>query len=205
MGTREKIVSTKVFKAALIFSSLLFFSFWFRQELWSAFWLLYGFIFLGIVVAFAVTMVWSLVFWIRKGKEYKAAFTPLMVTVLSLGIIVSLPITEIKNKLWFSSNKTRMEEAVKLILKDNPKRTKYPSTVKLPKKYELLSAGGGEVIIANTHNSRAVLFYTFRGVPDGISGFLNIVEDGEFEDFKNQFNILKYKELGNNWYFVSGE
>jgi hypothetical protein len=205
MDTKEKITGTRIFKLALISSILLFISLFYFQKLWSELWLIYGFIQIGIIIFFIVTVVWGLIFWIRKNGEYKAAFVPLVIMITFLGLIIFLPLNKIRNALEFSANKKRLEKAVDLVLANNVKRTKYPTLYKLPRKYESLSAGDGEVLIVNKLTSRGVLFYTFRGVPDGKSGFFKLKGDGKMEDFKADLNVIELKDLGDNWYFITSE
>jgi hypothetical protein len=75
----------------------------------------------------------------------------------------------------------------------------------LPEKFQFLSVGGGEVIMINNSISKGVFFYTFRGTPDGMSGFLNIKGDGKIDQFKSDLNIITIKDLGDNWYLITGE
>ena len=171
METKEKITGTGIFKLALIGSLLLFLSLFYGQKLWSELWLIYGFIQIGIIIFFIVTVVRGLIFWIRKNREYRSAFVPLFIMITFLGLIIILPLNKIRNRLEFSANKKRLEKSVDLVLANNPEKTKYPTLYKMPRKYESLSAGGGEVTIVNKLTSRGVLFYIFRGVPDGMSGF----------------------------------
>lgn len=201
---RQKITGTRIFKFALISSILLFLSIWFGQSLWSELWIIYGIIWIGIVFFFIVTVFWGLIFWIRKKREYKFAFLPLLITITFLGLIIILPIKRIKNRLDFVTNKKQYEVASNLVLETNNKQSKYPTLYMLPDKFKFLSVGGGEVMVINNSISKGVLFYTFRGTPDGMSGFLNIKGDGKIDHFKSDLNIITTKDLGDNWYFITG-
>jgi hypothetical protein len=206
MEKKKKITRARIFKLSIISSILLFLSLFYGQILWSELWLIYGFIQVGIIALFFLTVVWGLIFWMRNNEEYQAGFVPLLITLTFLCLVIFLPLNKIRNRLEFTTNKRQFEKAVNLVLATN-KKTEYPTLYKLPKNYQFLSAGGGEVIIINKVTSKGVLFYTFRGTPDGISGFFKIKGDGRIDDFKNDLSgdITELRDLGDNWYFISGE
>jgi hypothetical protein len=207
METKGKIIATRIFKLALISSVLLFFSVFYWQKLWSELWLIYGFIQIGIIIFFLLTTIRGLIFWIKKDREYRAAFVPFVITATFFCLIIVFPLNKIRNRLEFATNKTRFETAADVVLSSNVKKMRYPTLYKLPKNYQDLSAGGGEVLLFNNLNSRGVLFYTFRGVPGGMSGFFKIEGGGRIEDFKSDlaYGSDGLRNLGDNWYFISGE
>jgi len=204
MATR-RIASSTIFKLAITSSLILFLSSLYADKLWSSLWLIYGFIQIGLIILFAVVLVFALGFGMTKRKEYENAFVPLIIMVVFLGVILILPLNRIRNGIEFSANKELLEKAVAIVLSKYSKQTEYPTFAKLPSAFQSLSAGGGEVMVVNKLTSKGVLFFTFRGVPDGMRGFLKIKGDAAIDDLKEDLNITEAKDLGENWYYVSGD
>ncbi len=202
---KRRITSTIIFKLALACSALLFLSSFYADKLWSELWLVYGFIQIGLIVLFTVVVVFAIGFWITKRKEYENAFVPPTILVVIFGLILILPLNSIRNRLEFSADKELLEKAVELVLSKSANNTEYPTVEKLPARFQSLSVGGGEVVVVNRLTSRGVLFFTFRGAPNGMRGFLKIKGNGSINDFKSDLNITEQKDLGENWYYVSGD
>ena len=81
--------------------------------------------------------------------------------------------------LDFKMHKTDREEVVSMVkggkLKYNVPDS--PSLIQLPKPYDHLSKGGGEVIAVKTGDSFTILFFTYRGMLDNFSGFVYTPND----------------------------
>lgn len=204
MSTKEGIIGTGIFKIALSASVLLLLSSIYADQLWSELWLVFGIIQIGIILFFAVTLVWSLGFWITKRKEKKKAYVPIVMMAILLGLVLILPLSEIRNKLKFTANKILLEKVADQVLSVNAKITEYPTVYKLDPAHQFLSVTG-EVIVINRLSTKGVLFYSFRGAPDGMRGFLKIEGSANVDDFKSDLNITSINDLGDNWYYVSGD
>jgi hypothetical protein len=177
------------------------------QKLASELWVMTLIIDLPIILFFSVSIIVSLIFWIRNNSKYDFPFLPLTINILFLGLIIIFPLNKIRNRIEFATQKKQFEKAVYFVLSKQIEQTIYPETFKLPKNYKKLSVGGGEVIVIKKNTQKGVFFYTFRGVPDGRIGFLKIIGNDNVNDFtKELFNeVDEINAIGNNWYFVSGE
>ncbi|WP_246277414.1 hypothetical protein [Neobacillus endophyticus] len=84
-----------------------------------------------------------------------------------------------------------------------PNVTDNSSLIHLPKKYDHLSAGGGDIVVEKTSNGYNILFFTFRGVLDGFSGFVYATTDQK--PLKNAFDgdIKEINRMAKNWFFIS--
>lgn len=202
MSTKEGIIGTSIFKIALSASVLLLLSSIYADQLWSELWLVFGVIQIGIILFFAVTLVWALGFWITKRKKKKKAYVPIVMMAILLGLVLILPLDEMRNKLKFTANKILLEKVADQVLSENAKITEYPTVYKLDPAYQFLSVTG-DVIVINKQSTKGVLFYTFRGVPDGMRGFLKIKSNAKVDDFKDELYINAISDLGDNWYYIS--
>ena len=166
--------------------------------------MIYGLIEIGIIVLFSVVLIRSLIFWIRRRHLYSYIFIPFCINMLFLVLVILLPLNWIKDRLEFSLYYNRYEVASDLAIKAKPDSASY--LYMLPSGYQSLSVGGGEVLVTNKEKANAVLFFTFRGVPDGMSGFVK-TRNSKKNNYliREIFNELyQIKDLGNNWYYVSG-
>lgn len=206
MDNRNKIAKTLVYKLSLISSICLFFSTALAYRLWSGLWILYGFIELALILICGGTVLWGIIFWIKKYKEYRLAFLPCIISSVFIALIIILPLNDIRTKLEFSTFKNQYENAVDFVLSSNTDPSNDHINYKLPWKYKFLSTGGGEVIVINKAADKGVFFYTFRGAPDGMSGFFKIKGDGKIENMKADLcsRITELKYLGDNWYYIAG-
>jgi len=206
MQNKRDITNTTILYLSILSSILLFLTIMYGQKLASELWVMTLIIDLPIILFFSVSIIVSLIFWIRNNSKYDFPFLPLTINILFLGLII-LPLNKIRNRIEFATQKKQFEKAVDFVLSKQIEQTVYPETFKLPKNYKKLSVGGGEVIIIKKNTQKGVFFYTFRGVPDGRIGFLKIIGNDNVNDFtKELFNeVDEINAIGNNWYFVSGE
>jgi len=206
MQNKRDITNTTILYLSILSSILLFLTIMYGQKLASELWVMTLIIDLPIILFFSVSIIVSLIFWIRNNSKYDFPFLPLTINILFLGLII-LPLNKIRNRIEFATQKKQFEKAVDFVLSKQIEQTVYPETFKLPKNYKKLSVGGGEVIVIKKNTQKGVFFYTFRGVPDGRIGFLKIIGNDNVNDFtKELFNeVDEINAIGNNWYFVSGE
>jgi len=207
MQNKKDITNTIILYLSILSSILLFLTIMYGQKLASELWVMTLIIDLPIILFFSVSIIVSLIFWIRNNSKYDFPFLPLTINILFLGLIIILPLNKIRNRIEFATQKKQFEKAVDFVLSKQIEQTVYPETFKLPKNYKKLSVGGGEVIVIKKNTQKGVFFYTFRGVPDGRIGFLKIIGNDNVNDFtKELFNeVDEINAIGNNWYFVSGE
>jgi len=207
MQNKKDITNTTILYLSILSSILLFLTIMYGQKLASELWVMTFIIDLPIILFFSVSIIVSLIFWIRNNSKYDFPFLPLTINILFLGLIIILPLNKIRNRIEFATQKKQFEKAVDFVLSKQIEQTVYPETFKLPKNYKKLSVGGGEVIVIKKNTQKGVFFYTFRGVPDGRIGFLKIIGNDNVNDFtKELFNeVDEINAIGNNWYFVSGE
>lgn len=166
-----------------------------------------------IFTPFLMPFVWLLVFgfflgvfivsiiWLFKKKDWK----PFGVQTFTILLLFLIPFNQIIIDIDFKENKSERNEVISKI-KDGtfkPNVSYNSSLIHLPDEYEHLSKGGGDIVIEKQSESYSVLFFTFRGVLDGFSGFVYSPNDKKPQlglfggDFKE---IVKIDE---NWYFVS--
>lgn len=207
MQIKNDISSTAIFYLAILSSMLLFLSIWFAQKMVSEIWILYIFIFLPVILFFAVTSVAALIFWLRNRSKFDMPYLPLAINSLFLGLIIILPLNKIRNRIKFETHQSQYEKAVDFVLSKQTEQTTYPEIVKLPENYQYLSVGGGEVLVINKDNKKGVFFYSFRGTPEGQIGFLRIKGNDNINDFnKELFNeVDEVKKIDDNWYYISAE
>jgi len=133
-----------------------------------------------------------------KNKDWK----PFTIQILTILLWLFFPFTQVMLDLDFKMNKSERKEVVEMVengtLKPN---VSYDSSlILLPKKYEQLSKGGGEIVIEK--NGDLVLFFTYRGMLDNFSGFVYSPNDKKpnQSDFDGDFKQIE--KLDKNWYFV---
>ena len=194
-----------VFIFSLVASSLFLISVMFGQKYWSDLWLIYALIQIGLFLLFLTSVVWGIIYYGRKNKEQgNIAFLPVLINTIFLSLIIFLPLNKISNRAGFIIHKNMYNTAANEALTKEMGRDGIPKLYKLPKEYRSLSVGGGEVLVLGKGASKGVLFYTFRGTPEGKSGFLKINEKGEIGSLAIYLNA-EVEELGDNWYFVVGD
>jgi hypothetical protein len=200
----QSIAKSTTFILSVVSSLLLLLSVAYGQRLWSDLWVIYGFIQLGLICFFAVSLIISIVFWINKRRNFKLRYLPFCINVLFGSLTIILPLNWIRNRIEFTLYSDSFEAAYSITSKAN---ITSGSIYKLPPKYQSLSVGGGEVYFTKKDSITAVLFYTFRGTPDGQNGFVK-VSNGKINDIVDNIlggEVYDIKPLGNKWYYVSGE
>lgn len=136
-----------------------------------------------------------------KKKDWK----PFGVQVITLLLLFIIPFNQIVLDIDFKLNKSERDEVISKIQDRTfkPNVSHNSSLIHLPDEYVHLSKGGGDIVIEKQGENYSVLFFTFRGVLDGFSGFVYSTNDTEpqlhslGEEFKE---IIKIDE---NWFFVA--
>jgi hypothetical protein len=158
------------------------------------------------ILFFSVITSWAIVFWIKNQGYVKTPYLPLLINVVMSLIIVVLPLNWIRNKIEFTSNREQFENAVKIILNEPTNEPDRPQIRRLSEEYDFLSLDGVVLVVHKTA-SKGIFFYTFRGAPEGVAGFLKITGDGTPDDFKKYIGPknASVKDLDNNWYYITTE
>lgn len=193
----KEISQSRIYKLSILSSIMLFLSVFYSQKLFSQLWITFVLIQITIIIFFTIILISSILFWIKKNSSYKKKYLPFCISFLCLIAVIILPLTWIRNRTNFFINENNYENAVIGIKQMNIKNTQK---ITLPKKYQNLS--DGKVMVTNIQNQKAILFYTFRGIPDGFAGFLKIDDKQNIDSLYvgQQYYI---RDLGNNWYHIS--
>ena len=163
-------------------------------------------------------------------KEKFYSFLPFLINAISISIIVFFPLSSIwpenlippdksEDQLFitlgifkwkdlfyadYDQHRDEYNEVIHLIENGELKvPSENYSLIDLPKNFEYLSRGGGQIMIEKKDDRFQVFFYTFRGVLDNFSGYM-YKPDGKkptTDDFLGDWKqILKIDE---NWYYCA--
>ncbi|MGM0852416.1 MAG: hypothetical protein ACQEWI_07375 [Bacillota bacterium] len=156
-------------------------------------WLTAGGYFLVITI-FAVIAVF-------KNRNWK----PLLIQVLTVIFMIFFPFTKVTLEMDFKRNHDDRMSVVKKIKEGAlTQNVSYKdSIIHLPREYDDLSRGGGDILVEEKEEDMKVLFFTFRGILDSFSGFVysSSGEKPRTGDFGGDFNEIE--KLDEHWYFVS--
>ncbi len=133
-----------------------------------------------------------------KSKNWQ----PIAIQAMTIILLFNIPFTQIVLDLDFKMNKSVREKIVQMV-ENGTLKPDESSLIQLPDKYRYLSSGGGEIVVEKSGGSLSILFFTFRGVLDGFSGF--IYSAGGQKPSKKAFDgdFKEIDKLDKNWYFVS--
>ncbi|MCY9514694.1 hypothetical protein [Paenibacillus apiarius] len=81
--------------------------------------------------------------------------------------------------------------------------SEHDRIMQLPEDLRHLSRGGGEIVVVRNGESLQVLFFTIRGMLDNFSGLV-YVSEGKPDGERLGAKIVKQKELGKHWFWISG-
>jgi hypothetical protein len=156
-------------------------------------------------LAFACTLVASVVVAIRRRQSRGRAFLPLAVCTAALIAVLTVPFT----RVWLAANFYLKREAREQVVRDILAGTLRPNVRHNRSLVALgggahLSAGGNEVVVHDAASGKFVLFYTFRGILNSAAGFLWVPDGASSEQFAS-FNgpIAEAIPYAPHWYFVS--
>jgi hypothetical protein len=203
---REKIIKKNVFWFSVLSAILLFLSIALGQKIFAELWLIHEMIQLLVLLFFCVTLSWSLVFWLKKSDYVKVRYVPLVIHVIMVAIIVILPLNWLRNEIEFNNNRDQFEKAALFVMEKEVEETGHPEIFELPEQYKYLSLDG-VVFVIHKQNKKGVFFFTFRGAPDGVSGFLKLQSGADLKEFSKAITAehLTSKDLEDNWYYLSAE
>ncbi len=157
-------------------------------------------IWLGVYASFIIMTGWALVH-LFKYKYWQ----PFIIQLITILIWFFFPFDQVNLDMNFKIHQDKREEiAVKIesgILKPN---VSYNSSlIHLPKEYNQLSKGGGDIVLETKGKKKSILFFTYRGMLDNFSGFVYAPNDQRplKSDFDGDFKQIE--KLHKNWYYVS--
>jgi hypothetical protein len=149
--------------------------------------------FLEVAVAgfFVIALIWSIVHSIRSWRHgIRTALLPVFVCLLTASAAIFVPFNALMTNLDFRVHYAARMKAVTDVLEG-----KYDSHIEnsggrgdwiaLPASLSYLSSGGGEIVRFHHEDRTLILFFSFRGVLDGFSGFVYSTDnmpptDGDF-------------------------
>lgn len=159
-------------------------------------------VWLVVYVFFIIVTVCTLIN-LFKNKKWQ----PLAIQLITIALWIYFPFNQVNLDLNFKMHQNKREEiAAKIenrIIKPNVPDS--PSLIQLPKEYKGLSKGGGEVVLETKGKAKSILFFTYRGMPDGFSGFVyNSSNDRPLKsDFDGDIKVIE--RVHKNWYYVSSD
>jgi len=135
-----------------------------------------------------------------KNKDWK----PIIIQVITVLLIFFIPFNQIVLDIEFKMNKSEREEVAKMVENGTlkPNVLHNSSLIHLPKKYEHLSCGGGEIVVEKSGNGYNILFFTYRGILDNFSGFVYTVNNQKPSKKAFDGDFKEIDKMDKNWYFV---
>lgn len=156
------------------------------------------FVWVFVFIIFVTTLIITLVVYIKS-----KSWTPLLIQMIALLLFFFVPFTKIIIKLDYTFHKNERQEIINLIKTQTivPNVSYNDSMIHLPREYQHLSKGGGDIMIENL--GQEVFFFTFRGILDNFSGFIysSFDQKPQEDDFGGDYKEIK--RMGKNWYWVS--
>jgi hypothetical protein len=135
-----------------------------------------------------------------KNKNWK----PIIIQIITILLLFFIPFNQIILDTDFKINKSEREEVVKMIKNGElkPNVSYNLSIIKLPKRYQHLSNGGGEIIVEKSGDNYNILFFTYRGVLDNFSGFVYTSSDHKPAKTVFGSDAKEIEKINKNWYFL---
>ncbi|MFP7486487.1 hypothetical protein SFC65_20175 [Priestia filamentosa] len=156
-------------------------------------------VFLLVYSFFICTAILSLIL-LFKNKDWK----PIVVQAITALLLFFVPFNQIILNMDFKWNHSKREQVVKMVedgtLKPNVSHNS--SLIHLPKEYQSLSSGGGDIAIEHSGDGYNILFFTFRGILGGFSGFVYSTDGQPPSDGWFGGDIKEVHKMDNHWYIV---
>ncbi|MDG5471443.1 hypothetical protein P6709_06765 [Jeotgalibacillus sp. ET6] len=155
-------------------------------------------VYLAVYGFFLVVLIMALIDLIRR-RNWKA----IGVQAAAIVLLFIVPFNQIVLDMDFNMNKSERLEVVAQVedgsLQSNVVHNS--SLIRLPKEYSSLSNGGGEIVVEKHENDYSVLFFTFRGILDGFSGFVYSNEKPGNNAFGGDIKVIE--KMDEDWYFIT--
>jgi hypothetical protein len=154
-----------------------------------------------VVFGFFIVVTLRAVFHLFKYKNW----LPVAIQAVTILFLIFFPFTKVMLDLDFKMHKTAREKVVSMVEsgKLKPNVPDSPSLIQLPKRYDQLSKGGGEVIAVRTGDHFTILFFTYRGMLDNFSGFVYSPNGQKSIEKDLEEDFIEIEKLAEHWYFVS--
>ncbi|MFB5284649.1 hypothetical protein [Peribacillus sp. Hz7] len=135
----------------------------------------------------------------------RKAWKPFVIQAIVIMLWIFFPFTQVVLDIDFKMNKSEREKVVSKVENGTfkPNVSHDSSLIHLPKEFDQLSKGGGEIVVEKKGDRSSILFFTFRGMLEGFSGFVYSPTDQQpsRNDFDGDFKEIK--KLEGNWYWVA--
>lgn len=161
---------------------------------------------------FLMPVVWLLVygfflavFIVSTIRLLKKNWKPFGVQIITILLLFLIPFNQIVLDIDFKVNTKERDEVISKI-QDGTLKPNVPhnsSLIHLPDNYDHLSKGGGDIVIEKQGEKYSVLFFTFRGVLDGFSGFVYSPNDQEPQLRSFGGNLKEIVKIEDYWYFIA--
>jgi hypothetical protein len=163
---------------------------------------------MGIGIFFLVSLVWSVVQFIRIRKQNPSiAVPPIGVNVLTAIIVTFVPFSLLTTQLNFRAHYRDRMAVVSNVLDGEYGNLVQSSGrgdfIALPSKLSYLSSGGGEIVRLRRQNGTLVFFYDYRGILDSFSGFVYSTDDSAPKDGDFGGRFAEIERLRENWFWAT--
>ncbi|MCE5170474.1 hypothetical protein LQV63_14255 [Paenibacillus profundus] len=174
--------------------------------------------FLGTVIFFAlfalvfiVSVIWAIIDIIvalvkRRPLRYWALILiPIVAQLGAVYIALELPLHQTRAALDEWMYREQRQQAIERLTQSDwsTAGSDRGTLLQLPDDLRHLSRGGGEILVVRNGESLQVLFFTMRGLLDNFSGLV-YVSEGEPDVENLGTKIVKQRELGKHWFWISG-
>ncbi|MFD0051232.1 hypothetical protein ACFVHQ_18250 [Actinomycetes bacterium NPDC127524] len=129
---------------------------------------------------------------------------PVVIQVITILLLFFVPFNQIILYIDFNINKSEREQVAKMVENGElkPDVSNNTSLIQLPKKFEHLSSGGGEVLVEKSGDSYNILFFTYRGIMDNFSGFAFTPNDQKPSKKAFDSDSKDIEKMDEKWYFL---
>ena len=157
-------------------------------------------IWLFVYAFFIIMTIWTLIYLFKNRK-----WQPFVIQLITILLWFFFPFNQVNLDLNFRIHQDKREEVATKIENGviKPNVSDSLSLIQLPKEYTQLSKGGGDVVVETKGKAKSILFFTYRGMLDNLSGFVYNPNDNKpsKSDFDGDFKQIK--KVHKNWYYVS--
>jgi len=122
---------------------------------------------------------------------------------ISLGIVIILlismyfiPVDAYSERIRFSTNYKQFNSVAALMIEKDIEGT----NILLPKEYQHLSRGGGEINIVGENDERIVMFYSFRGVLDNFTMYVYVPNERAYKNLEKYEDWKDIEKINDKWY-----
>ncbi|PTQ99616.1 hypothetical protein C8P68_102443 [Mucilaginibacter yixingensis] len=197
------VIKRPIFKTAILSSGLLLITLLILERLWSEARVECALLVGCVGLFYAVTFLWTVVFWIEK-RHYRIPYVPFCISLITGLIAYCIPLNRVCDRAEFAVLHNKYEKMANLVLQSRGDTNVY--NYRLPHRYRKLSVGGGDAVVVQNKDVRAVMFYTFRDA-ERSKGFIKLSRGQNITEcahsLYNEVNLVK--PMGNNWYYITGE